>query len=416
MNKKWNFLGVAPTIGAAFILLIVFLWAFCFGPEITLKQDTSGFSRQADLLIEDNFSFKEYLDNWKSSGAFMYFAFIAIIAIFKLLMADKWYMGILFLNVTSICLTSYIIFILVKNVTMSKSTLLFSILLSAFSIDFLIRSRLILTDASYMFFAFCVFSLIICFCISEKNIKQIFYLGSSIILASFILFYRPVTIVVFVFIIISFCEYMLFIKCIDKDLTLFFRFYAIALCSLSILIIVIFAVIMKEPSLWPLEIFSDYIDMMSKWYKAGITVTGRPVFPQRPETYLNTIVDYPDYLILILKKIAIFFQISVSTFSFPHKILKYIFYVPTYSLSIVALIFLFRRESRFSRRAKWTGWLAFQWIYLFTIYHSLTWIDYTWRYRLPCVPALIILASLGFYQIRTGLVKSKSVVMKAQGL
>ena len=416
LNNKDKFMRITPTIGAVLVLLITSVWALCYGPEITLGQDTSKYSRQADLLIQDDFSFQGYLESENSSNAFMYFGFVVVIAISKVLLGDNWYVGVLLLNLASICLTSYIIFGLVKNATMSRAVLLCSILLAAFSIDFLIRSRLILTDTSYMFFAFCVFALISFSVNSEKPYQQIIYIMSAILLTSLILFYRPVTIVVFAFLVVALCEFMISVMFRDRDLTWLFGRSAIALCLLSIIVIIIFSAIMKDPSLWPLEIFSDHIARLSGFYKAGVTVTGRPVFPKRPETYLNTVVAYHDYLVLVLKKIGIFFQISVATFSLPHKILKYLFYVPTYFLSMVALISLFRKESGYSMKAKWTGWLAFQWIYLFAIYHALTWIDYTWRYRLPCVPPFIILASLGFYQIWKRFLKIERIEMKRQTL
>ena len=107
---------ITPTIGAVLVLLITSVWALCYGPEITLGQDTSKYSRQADLLIQDDFSFQGYLESENSSNAFMYFGFVVVIAISKVLLGDNWYVGVLLLNLASICLTSYIIFGLVKNV------------------------------------------------------------------------------------------------------------------------------------------------------------------------------------------------------------------------------------------------------------------------------------------------------------
>ena len=390
--------GIIPlaVVGASLILIVNALYVI-FGPTITLKQDTGGYFSDAGLLIANEFSFTAYLENAKHTNS-MYMLFVSIVALSRMLLGNYWYIGILVLNLTSIAMSVYFVVSILEKSTNSSATSCFAIILCLCSADFLIRSRLILSDTSYMFFSFCVYSLIVFAFGSEKFFKQICLFCVALIVTGCLFFYRPVNIVVGGFFIVAIFEFWIYTSFSSISLAKFVKINATVLVVISILVIMLIGAIMKDPSLWPTDFGYYYIERMSAFYKAGVTIHGRPVFIKRPDTYSNDVVNYVDYILLICKKTILFFQIAVSSHSISHKILKYSFYAPAYTFAFIGILFLFRKESGYSLKAWWAGWLAFQWIWLFTLYHSLTYIDYTWRYRLPCVPAFILLAGLGFYQ------------------
>ena len=388
-----------PIIFTVFILFINTLYV-CLGPKITLRQDTGGYSQHADILISHNLSFSEYFSIARGSHPpIMYIAFVVILAILELLLGSYWWIGILCLNLASITMTVYLIFILLRMSTKSNASIIIAFYLSFFSADFLIRSRLILTDTSYMFFAFCVYILLVFAFYFEEPLKRNIYIIGACLLTFLLFFYRPVNVVVAAFLIISILELFIHVKYMNKGLNWIFKRSALVIGVISIVVILSYASIMKNPSHWPFETFSHEITRLSFKCKTGTVVSGRPVFSNRPETHLHNVIDYPDYVLLVFKRMIAYFQISVSKHSISHKILKYLFYIPSYIFGLIGIYYLFRKENGYSKMAFWAGWLAFQWIGFFTLFHALTYVDYTWRFRLPCVPAFIVLAGLGFWQV-----------------
>ena len=70
--------------------------------------------------------------------------------------------------------------------------------------------------------------------------------------------------------------------------------------------------------------------------------------------------------------------------------------MPAYGLSAAALA----NYRRLTERQQVAAWLLALLMVLVTVFHALMQIDYDHRYRLPLLPALIILAAIGLESVR----------------
>jgi hypothetical protein len=76
--------------------------------------------------------------------------------------------------------------------------------------------------------------------------------------------------------------------------------------------------------------------------------------------------------------------------------LNLLFFVPAYALSAAALVNL-RRLTPWQQRA---ATLLVFFAMALTVFHAMMQIDYDHRYRLPMLPALIMLAAIGLESVR----------------
>ena len=75
------------------------------------------------------------------------------------------------------------------------------------------------------------------------------------------------------------------------------------------------------------------------------------------------------------------------------------FFLSVYAGWVVAVVSRVRSRSNYDWAAWWATAFGTLFVALFWVFHSLQYIDYDWRYRLPCLPALILLGAIGWNEI-----------------
>jgi hypothetical protein len=118
-------------------------------------------------------------------------------------------------------------------------------------------------------------------------------------------------------------------------------------------------------------------------FDQGIIVAGRQ------ETWVRPPAWYGDYALMLFRRWVYFFAFIHRGYSTAHKLVNMLFYVPMYSLALAAL--LRRRDERWSAAAT----LLAVAVVSISALHAILGIDFDHRYRLPVLPPLIMLASLG---------------------
>jgi len=148
------------------------------------------------------------------------------------------------------------------------------------------------------------------------------------------------------------------------------------------------ALILMDPSLLPeaLELkFLEYHDQASR----GVVINSRP------ETYLTPGSDYTHYLVLILVRMAAYFDFVARDFSRAHNIINVIYFVPFYFLALVGGIFALSQTKNPPRTEIDFIFLATVYVMLFAAFHASTLVDFDWRYRSPVHPIMILFAVAG---------------------
>jgi hypothetical protein len=84
-------------------------------------------------------------------------------------------------------------------------------------------------------------------------------------------------------------------------------------------------------------------------------------------------------------------------YSLKHNLLNMAFFIPAYAFALSALGFLKRTGAAGQDKGtQKTAVLCLALIVSFALFHAVTNIDFDWRYRLPIIFPLILLAAIGF--------------------
>ncbi len=127
-------------------------------------------------------------------------------------------------------------------------------------------------------------------------------------------------------------------------------------------------------------------------YLAGIYAEG-VVVRHRPETYHQPPSALLDFAWLGLDKFLHYFRFWLPAFSPVHNALGCAFFLPVYVLALKAVADLLTGKGGEARRL--AVLLALQWVLGYALFHALQYVDFDWRYRLPTIFPLLLLAGLG---------------------
>jgi hypothetical protein len=147
---------------------------------------------------------------------------------------------------------------------------------------------------------------------------------------------------------------------------------------------------MQDLTRWPWPAASGPLRLTyyAKLYHEGCIVNDRPyTFVAPPSALLG-------YLAISARRLLYFFSFWVPVgFSRSHNFVMACFFVPAYGLALVAICGVLRRRAL--ERADLVVLLACLMTATFAVFHAHTEVDYDWRYRLPILPPLILLAGMG---------------------
>lgn len=133
-----------------------------------------------------------------------------------------------------------------------------------------------------------------------------------------------------------------------------------------------------------------YFKYFSDLYKNGIIITGMPEY----DYYFikgasGALVLTIHYIAITIYKAVMYWAVIIGRHSLAHKLLEIIMLVPLYIFSVIGIVKSLKQKNSYTKI------LIFV-ILAYNIFHALTEVDFDWRYRVPVLPFLIILASYGF--------------------
>ena len=117
------------------------------------------------------------------------------------------------------------------------------------------------------------------------------------------------------------------------------------------------------------------------------------VIDARPETSIAPGVSAFSGVLLVLRRFALFFSPTATAFSGSHAAANIVPMVPIYALSLVSAFQLRNNNVNAALRAVIASALLL--VGALAAFYALAGIDFDWRYRSPCWPPLILVASLG---------------------
>ena len=361
--------------------------------------DGDSFAEWAEHLIIYKFNYLQYFEFLGSFQSFMYTGFISVVALNRIMFGPAWEYGMLGFNLFCDVLTAFLILTIVWKSTQKVLPLVLVGILYALSFEICLWLPYILTDVCFMFLSFLVLSLSFMSSTTKEKKHALWLWIVTVLVVLLSMAFRPGVIQLFTFFVFAFIIYFK-INATDSEVRVAFaRNFGLLFVAFAILGIFSFAYIMQDPLRLFFDSLIDYAASWRKYYIRGEELKGVVVF-NRPYTYHNTPASLLDYVLIILDKFLHFFSISTKAYSLKHKILNYLIFVPTYGLIIISLIELFRKRSKLSSEVWILTFLSAIFVLIFAIVSLNNNLGSDWKYWLPCIPPLIVLAGIGSMQLR----------------
>ena len=324
--------------------------------------DTQRFIRWASDMSLNPFSAINYLFQERGVDGVMFYFSVLYYKI-SLILDNYFKLLFIFFNFLSFIFT----LILIKKFSFKiKYYYLIPILISI-NYDYIIWSNYLLTD---FFFSFLCLAFVVN--LSLKNNNYINFL-----LIVLLIFTRPPGIVsVFIYL-----QYLFLINVTEDKNLLKKKFFILITIYF---IISIFTAYLLINNIFP-DTFYDTFQYHRSYYLEGVIIN------DRPHTYVEEPKNLIDMIKIIFLRFINFFKFYDELYSFKHNILNTFIFITLFSLSLFTL-FKFNSYQIEQKKIIITMVIT---IVSFCFFHSILIIDYDWRYRIPCIIPISILAIMG---------------------
>jgi hypothetical protein len=372
----------------AAIAIVFGLWALRAG--VRQGVDTATYSQWADLLIKDGFNFSTYLrDQNFVAPPLMYLAWVTLLAIVKSIFGSAWMPAIVVLNWLALVAGVYATLRTIRETTRSTAGLLLATLLFTAAGDLLIFVPYVLSDLIFWGLSTVVLAMSVTLVVAddvEPRPSAMRTIIAGTVVAAIAFIFRPVAIPLVIIWVMAIAAY--------SAASLFDR---LALPILGIAAVTIAAILvwhaslMQNPASWPFGSQPGMLRMISTEYHAGIVV-----HQGQPPVVVAAPTTFGAFMLMTADKLMYFITPWLPHYSGAHQAINFLFFAPAYALSIVAIRNI-RRLTAPQRRA---ATLLTLYAIGLSAFHAMALIDSDHRYRLPLLPALIMLAAVGLESAR----------------
>jgi hypothetical protein len=384
---------------------VIFVWGayvFYLGPY--MSPDSYQYMRWGDLLLEKHFNIYAYLKDVGSHiPPYFYLGFVALVALAKVIGGNLWPYAIIICNVICGGLTAVMLADVVWKITGEKACVWVSVILFALNPEIVLWSRYILSDITYMCLNFSIFYVMANIFLKENgaDIKKYWVLAFALLLIN--ISYRPVGLVM-VPIILGALLYA-YIRRSDGALKIVFsrRVFLPMLAILVVGVLAFHTMVMRNSEIWPFSFAGEYIkNYVAPRYHQGV------IIDDRPHTYHLPPVSIADYAAMTFSKLIHYFYFTDMRFSLSHRVINWLVFLPSYLLCVIGLGSLLTRKIHLNGRSSLIS-ICVLIVFFFALYHAMTVIDFDWRYRLPVIPYLLVIASVGTMFLKQMFLHAKSV-------
>ena len=346
---------MAPSMSRLFLTLFVgasyAAWIALRGPITGV--DTGSYERWADALIAAHFHYVDYYTQQQFMIPLpLYSGWITMVALSKMAAGSSWQLVLLAVNAAAITVTAWTI---VSIATGWRRTAAAVALLAAG--DLLLFAPYVLSDVLFM----AVSAVTVAALISRHPART---LAGGVLAAVT----RPTSPPLLATVALRWCRVTRWAAARPGIGVAVFGLVTLAVVTAH-------AVILQADILTG----SPWITYVRSGYAAGAVITDRPA------TYLGAFTTVPGAIALTVLRMIAFFSPWAPGYSTAHTALNLVFFVPLYIACIRAV-----------RRADDREAVVTLLCYLLCVsgFHAMQEIDFDHRFRLPAIPALIMLATL----------------------
>jgi hypothetical protein len=349
---------------------------------VILASDTATYSRWANELIASGFSIGSFLANSPVAGTrIFYVGFVSVVAILKQLSGENWPVALVLLNILCSAIVGLLVVRLVLGTTNSLRAGWVALGLHLLAFEVFGWVPYALSDISFLGLSFGSFILASRMIRSDRTHDRWFSATALLVLFPLALLFRPTGMALVPGLVLAAAIALSGSRPVVRALL------AVLLCS-AIAAMLLTAWIVQEPSRWPTDRLSSAIEAQSREYASGQIVR------DRPDTYHSPPVTYLDNVLITADRFMHFFRFTIPAFSWEHNAFNVAFFVPVYLLAGFTLIGVARHRLALSPGGRSVVLVSAVVVFSYAVFHSLTQVDYDWRYRVPVIPHLVFLAAV----------------------
>lgn len=360
------------------------LVAVCHGAYVAavgvgMASDSRAYAYWSARLVESGFDFPTLLGEAQTSfPPVLYLLFATLLSVLRLIFGSGWAAALVALNFAAHVALGVLIVRLVVRLTASGPAAWGALLLYLGCFDLLVWVPFLLSDATFVFLAFAVFTLA-----ATRILRDARGWLPVLAPAAAGLFYRPTGIV-----LLPGLAWAIYLAKARSGLPR--RGPALAALAAGMLAAAfLFAWFVQDPGRWPLDALSGAFRATARDYALGEVVSARP------ETYHSPPRQLWDFLLISADRFAHFFAPGAAGFSRGHWLAALLFFLPCYALALWLVVALWRGSTAFAAPERKVFLAALGAILSYALFHGLVQVDYDWRYRIPILPHLILLAAGG---------------------
>lgn len=369
----------APSLLLTGLAIAVLHGAYVLHMGVLMAPDTGSYSGWADKLVENGFDYPALIQQARTEfPAALYALFVTLIALLKLAFGDNWALAVVILNLAAHVALGMLLVRLTLRVTASVAAGWVALLFYLGCFELLNWVPSVMSDTIFVWLAFAIFS----FAASR-------ILGDSegwwrvALPATAGVFFRPTGVVLLPD--LAWAAYLA-----RKPRLRISAGATLAMVALGTVAgAFLFGWFMQDPGRWPFETLSRSFDTVAQGYSVGEVVNARfETYHRQPQILL-------DHVLLTADRFVHFFAIGAAGFSLAHWLLSILFFLPCYGLAGWLGFALWRGGHRFGERETRVFFAAGGAVFAYALFHALVQVDFDWRYRVPVIPHLILLAAGG---------------------
>jgi hypothetical protein len=386
--------AVTPAAGTVYFLtgLIALEYALAAAwSGVQVSPDTAIYSRWGDALIGNGFNFTAFLNQQSFVvPPVFYLGWIIVVATAKTVFGDAWMSAVVLLNCIALAAGAYLSLQGVRRLTGSFASLALAGGMFLVAADLMIFAPFVLSDLLFWGLTTCVLILGVELAADREGRVGRFHAIRTVATGSLItalaLAFRPTALP-----LIAFWIAVLALHVAGGATGRRLQMMLATAAFLALVAIAAHAAVLMNPSLWPFGPLPGILDMLASEYRDGILV-----YAPGSSLVVAPASDLSSAMRLTIEKLAYFLTPWLPDYGRLHTALNLLFFVPAYALSAAALVNL-RRLTPWQQRA---ATLLVFFAMALTVFHAMMQIDYDHRYRLPMLPALIMLAAIGLESVR----------------
>lgn len=317
-----------------------------------------------------------------------YLLWVVVVAALKSMLGASWMTGVVALNWIALAAGAYATIATVRRTTLSSAGMLLAAALFLVAAELLIFVPYVLSDLIFWGLSTGVLACGVRITTladeDRTGVARVAIIGSALVGTAVLV--RPVAIPLLLFWLLALLLW--------PARAVFDRMPKLPLAiiaSASAVAIAIHAYLLSQPQAWPLGPLPQILRMVADEARQGMFVHNA-----NPPMFVEPAADAFGFIRITLQKVLFFITPWLPHYSTSHTLLNLMFFVIGYGLSIAAVTNLHRLTPPQQRAV----YLLASFVLMLTVFHALLLIDSDHRYRLPMLPALIMLAAIGLESVR----------------